>query len=344
MKKLLKEYFHTSVYSKISEKAILLRFATTIAVILFCLISMGTTAFAYFSHDITSSINTIKSANFEANVSVQITNANGENITVNTDNRIAPYADIKAGTPYFVTLKHSERSTAKTGFVIITADRCESRYHTQQLGRDGNGNTETFTFTITANNDTRVTFLAHWGTSSYYSGYNNTDNPLYITKDNREIKLSVTPPLMLLKPSQTTPATTEKLPLHTEKPKLETSVSTPVETKSPAEITVPETIDKPTPSVTEPITSETTLAETIITIPETTIYEPPISETTAPVTIVPETLIPETTAPVTTVPETLIPETTAPVTTVPEIPTEIQPETTPPDIPETSGNPTNEAN
>ncbi len=317
MIKQLNNHFHISAHSKISEKAILLRLATTITVIVFCLIAMGTTAFAYFSHDITSSKNTIKSANFEANVSVQITNDNGEHITVNTDNRSAPYAVIDANTTYFVTLKHSERSTAKTGFIIITADRCESRYHTQQLGRDGNGNTETLTFTITSDNDTRITFLSHWGTSSYY-GYKNNNNPLYITKDNNDITLSVTPPLMLSKPPQTLPSTTEKTSSENEPQNNIPSTSPKEETKKPAEITVPESTKIPD-STTEPITSETTSTETSIKTPETTVQ-------------------------ITTVPETTALLTTAPETALSESPAEIQEETTLPDSPETSGSPINEAN
>ena len=330
MKSLLNEYFHISAHGKISEKNIILRFATAITVIIFCLIAMGTTAFAYFSHDITSQKNIIKSAHFEA--LIQITSSDGEQIAVNSDNRTAPYADIKADTTYYVTLKHSEHSTAKTGFVIISADKCQSRFHTQQLGRDVKGNTETFTFTITPNNDTRVTFLSHWGTSSYY-GYKNTDNPLYITEKNKDIELSVTLPLMLKPVESTVPETTVKSPEQTSPQKPANTAPPATEITKPVEITVPETTGSPdtqiptTPS-TETTTPETTSTETVIKTPETTISEPAILETTAQVT---------------TIPETNAPATTFSETSAPELTRETQAETNPPDSPETLGISTKEA-
>ena len=178
MRKLYREFFYIPKYGKIREKVMLTRVITTVAVIVFCLAAMGITAYAYFSYNVTSASNKIQAANFETNVNIQITDENGESVEVITSNYKSHVATLKANTKYFITLKPTQKSTATTGFVIVTAEGCEDRYHTQQLGKDGSGNTDTVTFYLILGGDTKVTFLAHWGTSSYY-GYN-SDSDQYI--------------------------------------------------------------------------------------------------------------------------------------------------------------------
>lgn len=190
MKELYKEYFHIPKHGKIREKVMLMRVITTVVIMVVCLATMSITAYAYFSYNVTSGSNIIKSANFETNVRVQINDANGEAVTVNTSNYKSHWAELTANTTYYITLEHTERSTAKTGFVIITAENCDSKYHTQQLGKDGNGITETITFYIKPNANTKVTFLAHWGTSSYY-GYQSENNELYII-NGETVKMAIT--------------------------------------------------------------------------------------------------------------------------------------------------------
>lgn len=178
MRKLYREFFYIPKYGKIREKVMLTRVVTTVAVIVFCLAAMGITAYAYFSYNVTSASNKIQAANFETNVNIQITDENGESVEVITSNYKSHVATLKANTKYFITLKPTQKSTATTGFVIVMAEGCEDRYHTQQLGKDGSGNTDTVMFYLILGADTKVTFLTHWGTSSYY-GYN-SDSDQYI--------------------------------------------------------------------------------------------------------------------------------------------------------------------
>lgn len=261
MKKLYQEFFYIPKHGKIREKVILARATLTVAVILLCLGAMSISAYACFSYNIASVAGTIRSAKFEAKVQVQISNANGEVLPVSTAGG-KHTARLQGGKTYAVTLEHTEKSTAKTGFVILTAENCTGRYHTQQLGKDGNGSTHTLSFQITPSLDTTVTFLSHWGTSSYY-GYSQEDNELYICS-GETVALLIEGVMEALLPEQTTAPTEQTLPEETTVPASEeTAASTEAETLPPAEETVAQTAEETLPPVTE---------ETL----------PPVEETTVP--------------------------------------------------------------
>ncbi|MBO5247865.1 MAG: hypothetical protein J6B54_01020 [Clostridia bacterium] len=183
MKQLFYEFFHISSQEKIREKVFLARAAVTVGVTVFCLFSMGISAFAYFSHDIVSGANVIRAATFGA--TVKVSDPNGDSVE---PTRSGAYyvAELKGETEYVVTLQYSE-STAKTGFVIISADGCDKTYHTQQLGKD-----ETVTLYLKASADTKVRFLPHWGTSSFY-GYPEENNPYYLL-DETHTEIPIQPP------------------------------------------------------------------------------------------------------------------------------------------------------
>lgn len=188
MRKIYNEYFYVSKHEKVREKTIVTRLIFTIIVVISCLVAMSITAYAYFSCNISSTSNFIQSASFKANVDVKITDSLGNEVPVITSNYKSHLAALKANTEYFVTLHHTEISTAKTGFVIVTAEGSTESYHTQQLGQDGSGNTDTLSFYLVPSADMNVTFLAHWGTSSYY-GYN-SDSELYI-KQGETVNISI---------------------------------------------------------------------------------------------------------------------------------------------------------
>lgn len=195
MRELYNEFFYIPKHGKIREKVMLTRIVSTIAIVIMCLAAMSITAYAYFSYNITSGSNTIKAASFYTDVTVQITDADGnavETITTNTSDHKSHSATLNANTTYTITVQHNARSTAQTGFVIITADKCETKYHTQQLGRDGNGNTYTITFKLTPGANTVVTFRSHWGTSSFYADFKEIgeNDERYIINDD-DVKLII---------------------------------------------------------------------------------------------------------------------------------------------------------
>ncbi len=196
MRKLYNEFFHIPKHGKIRDKVMLTRVVMAAIVILMCLVVMSVSAYAYFSCNITSSSSLIKVAHFETSVSVTATDSNGEAVDIipETKDNQTHTATMKAGV-YNVTLTLNPDNTAKTGFMILTAENCNETYHTQQLGKDSvaqGGETKEFTFELTVTDDTVVEFVSCWGTSSYYDDYatNGDQEPLYIT-DGEHIKMAV---------------------------------------------------------------------------------------------------------------------------------------------------------
>lgn len=295
MRKLYNEFFYIPKHGKVREKVMLTRIAMTVTIVIMCLAAMSITAYAYFSYNITSGSNIIKSASFYTDVTVQITAEDGtagDTITTNTSDHKSHSAELSANKTYTITVKHNDRSTAQTGFVIVTAEGCETRYHTQQLGRDGNGNTYTITFKLTPGANTIVTFRSHWGTSTYYGYAGDSDNNIeeYILDgEDIELVISGSKPNKVSSQSEDTtdkseestitPSTSTNTTTGTETPSTQTSESTTTpstETSTPVETSPPETTGTSEPtSTTEPVTQTTEPAST-----ETTAETQPATETT----------------------------------------------------------------
>ena len=199
MRKLFNEFFYVSNREKIRDKVILTRLIMTITIVVICLIAMSVTAYAYFTHDITSRSNNIKSATFSAQLSVQLLNENGEIVEtvqpITSNYRSFKITDLKPNELYTVIVTPNERSTAKTGYLTVSATNCNETYHTQQLGIDKSvpgEKTSSITFKLAVTKTTEVILFANWGTSSYYPDYvaNGTNHGLYITQ-NEEIKMII---------------------------------------------------------------------------------------------------------------------------------------------------------
>ena len=201
MRKLFNEFFYIPKHGKIREKAMLARVAMTIAIMVVCLSTMSITAYAYFSHSVTSDSNIIKTANFATDVTVEITDVEGKAvgnsniIPITSDHKNFRIEGLEVGKWYTIIIEPSDRNTAQTGFVIISAEGCEITYHTQQLGVDKNVEdeyTSEIIFKLMITDATDVIMESHWGTSSCYSDYQieSVDDERYITLDE-EIKLIV---------------------------------------------------------------------------------------------------------------------------------------------------------
>lgn len=288
MRKLFNELFYIPKHGKVREKVMLTRLTMTITIVIMCLAAMSITAYAYFSYNVTSGFNTIKSANFETSVQVQITDSDGKAVDtpkpITTNYKLYKMADLKVGEWYTVTVTPTERSTAKTGFIIVTATGCNEIYHTQQLGVDENvpgGKTPEIKFQLMITDTTDVVLETHWGTSSYYPKFKDTDDEHYITyKDGQmeKVKLIVNGIVNPVVDSDT------------EENKTPTENITP-----PATVTTPPSTESTTPSTTittppvstettEPTATETTTpseqTETVETQPQTTTETQPVEETT----------------------------------------------------------------
>ena len=284
MRKFYRDFFYIPKYGKVQEKVMLTRVTMTVAIVIMCLAAMGFTAYAYFSCDVTSGFNTIQAANFATKI-VQITDENGQTVEVTKTNN-AYTAELKANEEYSIVLEHADSSTAKTGFVVITADNCSNKHHTQQIGRDSTGKSETLTFQLVLSADTTVTFRSHWGTSSMYPEFVETGkrSNLYIVNNGHVA-------LFIMEEQQEEPSTEDPV------------VTPPVSTQPPAtQSTTP-------PSATEPPATQST------TPPSTT--EPPATQgATSPEQPIPSGT-PETSEPASTPESSGTQEPSSPVTTEP---------------------------
>ena len=260
MRKLFNEFFYIPQHGKVREKVMLTRLTMTITIVIMCLAAMSITAYTYFSYNVTSGSNIIKAAHFETKVSIRITDENGEAVDINpiTSNYQTHKVTLNAGELYTITVIPTEKSTAKTGFIVITADGCDKTYHTQQLGIDenvANGETPSITFKLLITDSTEVRLLAHWGTSSYYDDYKNKGDSeeLYITQ-NEEVKMIVNGFAEPNVPKSDAPDDTTDT-------KEETTTTPPVETTTPpATITTPPASTEPSEptGTTEPSSTEST--------------------------------------------------------------------------------------
>lgn len=190
MRKLYNEFFKISDDVKIRDKVMIARIILTVSIMVMCLTAMSMTAYAYFSHDIATSNNIIKSAEFS--IELVIKDAHGNAVELETVNSKTFKANFEKGRTYTVTV--NKAGDASTGFCTVYGENCTNGiYHTQQLGENGTAaKKNTITFTLSVSKDTVVTFTAHWGTSSKYTqfGTQGANGILYI-EDEETVSLPI---------------------------------------------------------------------------------------------------------------------------------------------------------
>lgn len=281
MRKLFNEFFYIPQHGKVREKVMLIRLASLITIVIFCLAAMSITAYAYFSYNVTSGSNIIRSATFKAEVQVQITDSNGKAVDtvkpITSDYKSFKIEGLTVGETYTISVAPiKDEKAAKTGFVIVTADNCPDTYYTQQLGKDEKvegGETNKLSFEIMITDSATVYLRAHWGTSSYYDEFQNKAEELYITQDET-IKLIVNgfdePNVEKEDASDKADGTTD---------------STTENTTPPNSTTPPESQTNPpaTEPTTSPVTITTPPASTESSEPTGTM-EPSSTESTPPTT------------------------------------------------------------
>lgn len=182
------EFFHIDKDKKIREKVMIMRVFITVAIIITCLMATSITAYAYFSYNITTST-FIKAANFKTDISVKIDGTNEELMLENAPK--SRFIALNANTKYHITINISEQSTANTGFVKITAKNSDEIYHTNQFFKE---NPNALEFYVTPFVETELIFVDFWGTSVYYSDYQNgIKNPFYIApvENNQNIEIEI---------------------------------------------------------------------------------------------------------------------------------------------------------
>ena len=162
MIRLCKNLFYKPKYGSDADSIMLKHLFSTVTVILVCLAAISLSAYAFFSHSVTSGTNAIQSSSFSPSVTIQ--NSNDETIA---EGKLQSYLFMPD--TYTVTF-NTESSTTGTGFYIISVNG--AKYYTQQLGKDLNAPGQERTqvrFSLEVKAAATVTFEARWGTTSYYS-------------------------------------------------------------------------------------------------------------------------------------------------------------------------------
>lgn len=188
MREFYYKYFHIPKHGKIKDNVMLIRTAATAVMMVICLAGMSFTAYAYFSHNVTSVSNRIQTANFAAVVSVSVTEGETRTLVEPQKTRPAYTLELESGKTYSVTVSYGE-STASTGFCVITAKNCPKTYHTQQLWKNptpSEGKLNSVTFLLTVNKKTTVEILSYWGTSS-----RNENNDEWYICDGETVNINV---------------------------------------------------------------------------------------------------------------------------------------------------------
>ena len=194
MKSFYDEYFRIPKEGdgKITDKVMLVKVAQIVVTMIVCLIAMSLSAYAYFSHNVTSGVNIIQSADFGLNVSVK--DSTNTEVPIGSDGLYV----LGNGT-YTVTLE--KKGTASTGFgvIVVTVGGNTTKYHTQQLGVGGVPDstavpaTLEFKLNLSAlpvDETATIKITPHWGTSIYYHYNTDSSNQLYIQQNG---EVTVTP-------------------------------------------------------------------------------------------------------------------------------------------------------
>ena len=172
MLRLCKSFHYKPKYANDADSIMLKHLASTVTVVLICLAAISFSAYAYFSHSVTSSTNTIKASSFSSSIAIK--KSNGDTIT---EGKIQSYL-FEPG-KYIVTI-NADDSTTGTGYCVIQV--AGTKYYTQQLGKDMNAPGQKRTqinFMLDVEADTTIEIESRWGTSSFYST-EGTNNEFYI--------------------------------------------------------------------------------------------------------------------------------------------------------------------
>lgn len=167
MKAFYNEFFHISEDGKIRDKVMLARTAVSVVLMVLCLAAMSISAYAYFSCDVSSDMNTIQSARYDFEIK------NGDTV-LESNTFICPGAE---NDTYTFTL--TPNGTANNGYCKIVikekleqSDGTEEKiYYTTQIFKSAEENKDrltTLTLSVQAAGGCEITFIPQWGTSSYF--------------------------------------------------------------------------------------------------------------------------------------------------------------------------------
>lgn len=172
----LKELFFGSKQDKLTDKAFTQSIAVSVISILLCVVALCSVTWAWFSEDVSSSSNTIKTGTYSLNM--EIKDDDSEAMITGTENEGAYKSyqySLAVGKAYTITLT-ADTGSDSNGYCKILVDGVAQPYYTSIVPSNASGeltNPCTFTFVVKSDattTDTQtidVTFELRWGT---YSG------------------------------------------------------------------------------------------------------------------------------------------------------------------------------
>lgn len=175
MKKFLANYVIIPKYGTVREKVFMTRIALGLTAIIFCMAALTYSAYAYFSHGVSSNQTTIVAANYSLEYTVMVGDVRpqGGVSTVDTGVEIAPSDldgtyKLQPGT-YTVKMTKPESSRASTGFCrieICDAKGNSATLYTQQIGKVSPEEIQTTRYILVEvkNADAFLKLTASWGT------------------------------------------------------------------------------------------------------------------------------------------------------------------------------------
>ena len=88
MRKLYDEFFYVPKQGNVREKVLVARVAVSVALILLCMAIMNFTAYAYFSCNVSSGLNTIQSAKYNLDITppTELASVADNNVNKNNSN------------------------------------------------------------------------------------------------------------------------------------------------------------------------------------------------------------------------------------------------------------------
>lgn len=227
MIKLCKKLGYKPKYSSDADSMMLKHLASTVTIVLVCLAAISFSAYAFFSHSVTSGTNTIKASSFSSTVAIK--KDNGDLIT---EAKLQSYGfDIGK---YIVTFR-TDSSTTGTGYYIIKVNG--TTFYTQQLGVDMNApgqQRNQISFVLDVKAPTTIEFESRWGTSSLYST-SPSDSEFYI-KDTDPMKEIVVEATQSAGDGTEEATPEETKPDETNPEETTPETTAPEETTSPAEL------------------------------------------------------------------------------------------------------------
>ena len=215
MRRIYVEYFQVPKNGKVRDKVLNTRLTVGIIGILLCLAVMSLTAFAYFSHTVSSQTGDLTSARFDVKVTASAEEDPSPQISSDGAGGYRIY--LKKDAVYTVSLV--QKGTATTGFCRVTADGAPQEFHTAQLGTVEGREISEISFRITLSEPAYLTVTPCWGTSSCYG---READPavaeVYLTGD-RDFSVTVDPsaqalgrPAWIVEPSPTETEATQPNP------------------------------------------------------------------------------------------------------------------------------------